>query len=117
MRSEKTHQSLIDIRDAIARARRFVQGLDRERFLADEKSFYAVSRCLEIISEASRRLPASFREKHAGLPWRQIIGLGKVYRHNCENVEENIVWSTVHGDLDPLLAIVTAELADFESDI
>ena len=91
MRSEKTHQTLIDIRDNIARATRFVQGLDREGFLADDKSFYAVSRCLEIISEAARRLPASFREKHASLPWKQIMGLGNIYRHNYDNVEERIV--------------------------
>ena len=113
MRSEKTHQALIDIRDNIARARRFVHGLDRAGFLADDKSFYAVSRCLEIISEASRRLPAELRERHASLPWKQIMGLGNVYRHNYDNVEEQMAWSTVQRDLAPLLAVVEEELVAF----
>ena len=46
-----------DIRDNIARATRFVHGLDLDGFLNDDKTFHAATRCLEIISEASRRLP------------------------------------------------------------
>ena len=94
---------------------RFVQGLDRTAFLADDKSFYAVSRCLEIISEASRRLPDELRERHADLPWKQIMGLGNIYRHNYDNVDEQIAWSTVQRDLAPLLAVIEAELARFET--
>jgi len=45
-----------DAFDNIARATRFVDGLDFDAFLADDKTFYAATRCLEIISEASRRL-------------------------------------------------------------
>ncbi len=115
MRSDKTHMALIDIQDNIARATRFVHGLDLDSFLADDKTFYAVTRCPEIISEASRRLPASLREKHAALPWKQIMGVGNIYRHNYDNVQENIVWATVHGHLAPLLAVVVAEIAEFEA--
>jgi uncharacterized protein with HEPN domain len=113
MRSEKAQLALTDIRDDILRARRFVEGMTRAEFLDDDKTFYAVTRCLEIVSEASRRLPDGFRQKHALLPWKQIMGVGNVYRHNYQNVEQNIVWSTVHGHLDPLLAIVVAALAEF----
>jgi len=43
------------------------------------------------------------------------MGLGNIYRHNYDNVEERIVWSTVHRDLAPLLAVVEAELAEFDA--
>ena len=35
----------------------FAAGFDAETFRADLRTVYAVTRCLEIISEASRRLP------------------------------------------------------------
>ena len=60
MLSEIERDALEDIRDNIARAARFVDGFDLDAFLADDKTFYAATRCLEIISEASRRLPPAF---------------------------------------------------------
>jgi hypothetical protein len=39
-----------------------------ESFLADIKSFYAATRCLEIISEASRRLSPAFKEQFPEIP-------------------------------------------------
>jgi uncharacterized protein with HEPN domain len=61
MLSEIERDALEDIRDNIVRVMRFVHGLDFEGFLGDDKSFYAATRCLEIISEASRRALARFQ--------------------------------------------------------
>ncbi len=46
-----------DIRHNIYLARKFIDGRTYETFRDDDMAFYAVTRCLEIISEASRRLP------------------------------------------------------------
>lgn len=43
-----------DIRDAIVRAQKFVGGMTFEQFAADEKTTFAVVRCLEIVGEAAR---------------------------------------------------------------
>lgn len=58
MPSDRIDGALRDILHHIDLATRFVEGFDRETFKADIRSVYAVTRCLEIISEASRRLPA-----------------------------------------------------------
>ena len=67
-------------------------GLSFEAFKEDRKTFYAVTRALEIISEAARRLPDELRARHPELPWRAIMGAGNVYRHNYDNVLETYVW-------------------------
>jgi uncharacterized protein with HEPN domain len=54
MPSERTDGVLRDIQYHIELAIQFVEGLDRESFKADLRTVYAVTRCLEIISEASR---------------------------------------------------------------
>ncbi|HEY0524017.1 MAG TPA: HepT-like ribonuclease domain-containing protein [Stellaceae bacterium] len=53
-----------------------------DRFVADLRTVYAVTRCLEIISEALRRLPDDLKARHPQIPWRDIAGAGNVYRHD-----------------------------------
>jgi uncharacterized protein with HEPN domain len=110
MRSDAERDALEHIRDNIARATRFVEGFNLDGFLRDDKTFYAVTRCLEIISEASRRLPSAFKERFPEIPWKAMAGSGSIYRHDYEDVQERRVWQTVHEALPPLRAIVEAEL-------
>jgi uncharacterized protein with HEPN domain len=110
MLSETERDALEDIRDNIARAVRFVGGLDLAGFLRDEKTFYAATRCLEIISEASRRLPAAFKERHPEIPWKAVAGSGSIYRHNYEEVLEHRIWQTIHEALPSLRAVADSEL-------
>src|SRR2546423_8477320 len=111
MLSSRARDTLLDIRDNILLAQQFTAGFTLETFQADRRTFYAVCRCLEIVSEAARRLPESVRTRHSGLPWRAIMGVGNVYRHEYDNVVEAIVWRTVEHSLAPLLAAVEHELA------
>jgi uncharacterized protein with HEPN domain len=67
MRSSRTSTALFDIRDNVLLAQQFAAGLSMA-FKADRLTFYAVTRCLEIVSEAARRLPAELRARHPALP-------------------------------------------------
>jgi uncharacterized protein with HEPN domain len=51
------------------------------------------------------------RNRNPELPWRAIMDAGNVYRHDYDNVVEQIVWRTATRDLAPLLAVVERELA------
>lgn len=92
-------------------AKEFVKGLSFEEFSVDTKTLYAVIRCLEIISEASRRLPSELLQRHPDIPWIQIARAGNIYRHEYNDVREKMIWTTIHGSLDPLEAVVRQELA------
>src|SRR5277367_5393537 len=107
MLSNKAQLALMDIRDNILAAKRFTDGLSFDQFKQSDLHFYAATRALEI---AARRLPASFRERHSSLPWKRIMGIGNVLRHNYENVVETIIWETTRTHLAPLLAVVVAEI-------
>jgi uncharacterized protein with HEPN domain len=45
----------------------FLNGYDYQHFAADLRTFHAVTRCLEIISEASRRVPADIKARYPEL--------------------------------------------------
>ena len=53
MLSEAERDSLSDILFNIDLANSFAEGFDYARFLTDMRTFYAITRCLEIVSEAS----------------------------------------------------------------
>jgi len=72
MLSETERDSLSDILFNIDLANSFAWGVDYERFLADMRTFYAITRCLEIISEASRRLSPETKARHPDIPWRNV---------------------------------------------
>ncbi len=55
---------LTDILTATADALAFTSGMDYEAFEQDRKTVNAVIRSLEVIGEATKRIPGSFRQKH-----------------------------------------------------
>jgi uncharacterized protein with HEPN domain len=103
--------TLRDILYNIDLAEQFTSGMTRTAFLSDVRSIYAVTRCLEIISEASRRLPDDLKGRHPSIAWREMAGAGNVYRHNYEDVIAQQVWNTVRLALPPLRAVIEEELA------
>lgn len=111
MPSDRIDGALRDVLHHIDLAIEFAGGLDREAFAADLRTVYAVTRCLEIISEASRRLPEELKARHPAIAWRQMAAAGNVYRHNYEDVAAHLVWETVQQALPPLRAVVVDEMA------
>ena len=107
--------ALRDILHHIELAANFSAGFDRARFIRDIKTVYAVTRCLEIISEASRRLPNDLKARHPAIGWKQMAGAGNVYRHDYEDVAAEFVWETVERALPPLRLVIEAELSRSEA--
>lgn len=99
MPSDQSGQALHDILANARLAQSFISGLSLDLFAQDPRTIYAVTRCLEIISEASRRLDPGVRARHPNLPWRAIMGGGNVYRHDYDNLDESQLWLTVNDSL------------------
>ncbi len=72
MPSKSLDSVLRDILHHIDLAANFSAGFDRASFTRDIKTVYAVTRCLEIISEASRRLPSPLCDRTMQVGHQQI---------------------------------------------
>jgi uncharacterized protein with HEPN domain len=114
--SEATRRSLSDIQHHIAMAQGFIAGMNYEAFKDDNLHLYAVTRCLEIISEASRRLPQELKARHPSIEWREMAAAGNIYRHEYEDVAASRVWRTLTVNLPLLHDVVVQELAALEPD-
>jgi len=110
MPSRNPAQRLRDIVDNVDAIYGFIARMDRDDFAADRKTVYAVVRALEIISEASRRLPAELRDRHPQIDWAAVGAAGNVYRHEYEGVDAALVWHTVRHSLGELRTAAAIEL-------
>lgn len=81
---------------------RFVEGMDRDAFVADEKTVDAVLRNLEVIGEASKLIPETLRQDHPDIPWSEMAGMRDKLIHGYATVDLDIVWTTVVEDLPGL---------------
>jgi uncharacterized protein with HEPN domain len=110
MLSETERGALRDMLAHIDMAERFAHGLSFAGLRDDLMPLYAVTRCLEIISEASRRISEELKARHPQVPWREMAAAGNFYRHNYEDVLPRRVWKTLHEDLPPLRTVIEHEL-------
>ncbi len=51
----------------------YTEGLDQAAFLANERTYDAALRNIELIGEAATHIPVEVQEAHDGVPWRAII--------------------------------------------
>jgi uncharacterized protein with HEPN domain len=93
--SERTYLDYLDdIRDGLAKAQAFVRGMTYEQFAVDDKTSFAVVRALEIVGEATKRLPAELKARYPGQPWREMAGMRDKLVHDYFGVNLEVVWET-----------------------
>ena len=104
---------LEDISVAISDIRTFVQGMSADGFMADKKTVNAVIRSLEIIGEATGKIPMDIRRRYPDVPWDEIIAMRNRLIHEYFGVDLDIVWQTIQEDLMPLETSIKAILSDY----
>ncbi len=102
---------LTDIVEAIELIQSDMAGVTLDAFEADRRKRWLVERGIEIISEASRRLPPDMKTRHPEIPWPKVAGIGNVLRHEYQDVAHDVLWHVVHDNLPPLKTVCFAELA------
>ncbi|MFH1524811.1 MAG: DUF86 domain-containing protein [Chloroflexota bacterium] len=68
----------------------------------DRRTFLAVVRSLEIIGEAARQIPKSFREEHPEIPWRETASLRNVIAHEYFGIDMDIIWDVIQTQIPTL---------------
>jgi uncharacterized protein with HEPN domain len=106
--------ALYQILDAIKHFRIVLGSADVAELAVDLTRRYAAERCIEIISEASRRIPDEWKSRHPAIPWSDIAGIRNVLRHNYEEVNLQIIVKLRNQPLEDLAAAVSALLNEID---
>ncbi len=91
---------------------RVSEGLAFAEFDADETLRRAFVRSLEIIGEATKKLPANFREQYPSVEWRAMAGMRDRLIHDYLGIDYEIVWDAVVNHIPALREQVASILAD-----
>ena len=81
----------------------YTEGLDQEGFEADEKSYDATLRNLELIGEAATHIPDAIRKTFSAIPWRQVVATRNRLTHGYLGIDNEILWSIIQDDIPVLL--------------
>ena len=88
-------------------------GVSRERFLSDPTLRRAFVRSLEVIGEATKKMPEDLRRRHGTIDWRAMAGMRDRLIHVYFGVDHELVWEvvTVHVPnlREQLVMLLTSE--------
>jgi uncharacterized protein with HEPN domain len=101
-----------DMLEALERIARYVEGMTTRDFVGSEITQDAVIRNLEILGEASKRIPAFIVQAHPEIPWSRIGDMRNILVHEYHSVDPEIILDAARNDLPPLVAPLRGILAN-----
>jgi uncharacterized protein with HEPN domain len=104
-----------DIVDAMDKAEILLRGVTYDQFESDFRINFAVVRALEIVGEATKRLPMTLRDQYPNIPWKQMAGMRDRIIHGYDTVDLEIVWDVVKQDIPEIKPQIQQVLRDYEA--
>ena len=88
------------------------RGLSYDRFAADETLRRAFVRSLEIIGEATKKVPEDFRTRYPEVEWRAMAAMRDRLIHDYFGVDFELVWDVVQHRVPNLRSQIASILQD-----
>jgi uncharacterized protein with HEPN domain len=77
-------------------------GMSEETFMRDEKAQRAFARSFEIIGEAAKNIPDTFKAEHAEVNWKAMARMRDKLIHHYFGVDYSLVWNTIRENIPEL---------------
>lgn len=100
--SKEPEQFLKHIHDECKYLLGVSDGLTYDEFYNDETLKRAVVRSLEIIGEATKKIPADFKVLWSSIQWKNMAGMRDRLIHDYIGVNYSIVWDVIKNKIPEL---------------
>ena len=92
--------------DAACEALSFAQGRTRSDLDGDRQLVLALVKEIEIVGEAATQTTEHARRELPEIPWGRIVGMRNRLVHAYFDINLDILWRTIQGDLPELIALL-----------
>lgn len=86
---------LDDILKCIKKIEKYTKGISYEKFIKNALLIDAIIRNLEVIGEATKKIPHETKKHHNEVEWKKIAGLRDILIHEYFGVNLKIIWDVV----------------------
>jgi len=94
---------LLEMLLAARDARSLATGVSEEEFRAEIRHQYAITKALELIGEAARKVSEEARRAHPEIEWAGVVGLRHRIVHDYRNLDLRRIWKIVVEEVPPLI--------------
>lgn len=91
----------------------FSRDVSKEELSKNREKLNAIVRSIEIIGEAAKNIPGSFKKEHPQVAWKEIVGARDVLIHHYFGIDLNILWEVIKKDI-PILKKQILEIKEKE---
>jgi uncharacterized protein with HEPN domain len=111
MTASRLADYLDHMRQAIADAQTFTEGMTQADFEKDKRTQQAVVMSLIVLGEAATKImdqQPGFAAQHDEIPWRNMRGMRNRIAHGYFDIDLAVVWDTLRTALPTLQAQLSA---------
>jgi len=77
-----------------------------EEFTRDKKTINAVVRSIEVIGEATKKIPKTLRDRYSNIPWKKMAGMRDKLIHEYLGIDIEILWKVAKDEVSPLKPLI-----------
>jgi len=107
---------LRDISKSTQKIQKYTKGKSYDAFMDNELLVDGVIRNLEVIGEAVKNIPMSFRKKYPSIEWRKIAGLRDILIHEYFGIDYELLWDIVKNKIPSLSKQIEGILKDLKEE-
>jgi uncharacterized protein with HEPN domain len=106
-----------DIILAMESIEKFLEDMNIDELIQDDKTSSAIIRKFEIVGEAAKHVPSWLKEKSPEIPWKEMAGMRDRLIHAYFGIDYKLVWDAIKIEIPRIKPKLREILTELEKEV